>query len=51
MPATTPKQKITQVKMFGEDYIKVILSGDTYDTCQKIALSHQRDKKNIYSSF
>ena len=52
MPATTPKQKITQVKMFGGEYIKVILSGDTYDTCQKIAIrSSKRQKKNVYSSF
>ncbi len=31
MPATTPKQKINQVKMFGQDNVEVILVGDTYD--------------------
>ena len=33
MPVITPKQKITQTKMFGEDYIEVRLTGDTYDDC------------------
>ena len=28
MPETTPKQKVERVKMFGGDFIKIILSGD-----------------------
>lgn len=31
MPTTTPRQKITQVKRFGGEYIEVILTGDTFD--------------------
>ncbi|MGF7138190.1 threonine ammonia-lyase [Roseimarinus sediminis] len=31
MPTTTPKQKIRQVKMFGRDFVEVVLHGDTYD--------------------
>ena len=31
MPQTTPKQKISQVKMFGREYVEVILVGDTFD--------------------
>ncbi len=31
MPTTTPKQKITQVKMFGKSYVEVVLIGDTFD--------------------
>jgi threonine dehydratase len=31
MPSPTPNQKIEQVKMFGEDYIEVVLVGDSYD--------------------
>ena len=38
MPATTPQQKVSQVRMFGGKYIRVVLIGDTYDTCQKYAL-------------
>lgn len=31
MPATTPHQKIEQVKMFGEEWVTVVLTGDTFD--------------------
>lgn len=31
MPATTPRQKISQVEMFGRDYVDIILVGDTFD--------------------
>jgi threonine dehydratase len=33
MPVITPNQKINQTKMFGEDFIEVILTGDTFDDC------------------
>jgi threonine dehydratase len=33
MPVITPNQKITQTKMFGEDWIEVKLIGDTFDDC------------------
>lgn len=31
MPSTTPRQKITQVKRFGGDFVEVVLIGDTFD--------------------
>ncbi|HMR83039.1 MAG TPA: threonine ammonia-lyase IlvA [Niabella sp.] len=37
MPSITPKQKITQTEMFGEDNIEIILTGDTYDDCANAA--------------
>ena len=33
MPVITPNQKINQTKMFGEDFIEVVLTGDTFDDC------------------
>ena len=33
MPIITPKQKISQTKMFGEDFIEIKLVGDTFDDC------------------
>lgn len=33
MPVITPNQKISQTKMFGEDWIEVKLTGDTFDDC------------------
>lgn len=31
MPTTTPRQKISQVEMFGRDFVEIILVGDTFD--------------------
>ena len=33
MPVITPNQKISQTKMFGEDWIEINLVGDTFDDC------------------
>ena len=33
MPIITPKQKVNQTKMFGEEYAEVKLVGDTFDDC------------------
>jgi threonine dehydratase len=38
MPTTTPKQKINQVKMFGKEFVEVVLSGDTYDAANHAAV-------------
>ena len=37
MPSPTPNQKIEQVKMFGEDFIDVVLIGDSYDDAYQAA--------------
>lgn len=42
MPATTPKQKIKQVKMFGKNHVEVILTGDTYDAAHNAALEDSK---------
>ncbi len=38
MPLTTPKQKIDQVKMFGRQFVEIILIGDTFDDSAKSAM-------------
>lgn len=38
MPATTPKQKVNQVKMFGDSFVEVVLQGDTYDDAYNAAM-------------
>ena len=50
MPATTPQQKVSQVRMFGGEFIEIVLTGDTYDACQKHALkaSKKQDKTFIH---
>ena len=37
MPKTTPKQKIKQTRMFGKEFVEVILEGDTFDDCADAA--------------
>lgn len=38
MPSPTPNQKIEQVKMFGEDFIEIKLTGDTFDDANHAAM-------------
>jgi threonine dehydratase len=33
MPIITPKQKVDQTRMFGEDFVEIRLVGDTFDDC------------------
>ena len=37
MPSPTPKQKIEQVRMFGGDFVEIILEGDTFDDAYHFA--------------
>jgi len=48
MPAITPKQKISQVKMFGGDNIEIVLTGDTFDDCQAHALDFAQEKNMVF---
>lgn len=38
MPATTPAQKVNQVKLFGKDNVVVVLTGDTFDDAYKASV-------------
>lgn len=48
MPTTTPKQKINQVKMFGREFVEVILSGDTFDDSAKSAQAFSETENHIF---
>lgn len=48
MPTTTPKQKITQVKMFGKNRIEVVLVGDTYDAASDAAHRNSEETGMVY---
>ena len=45
MPTPTPNQKIEQVKMFGGDFVEVILIGDTFDDASESALIYCNENK------
>ncbi len=40
MPITTPRQKVSQVKRFGGDFVEVVLTGDTFDDAFQEAKVH-----------
>jgi threonine dehydratase len=48
MPRHTPKQKINQTEMFGEGFIKIFLTGDTFDDCLKEALAYTKENKMTF---
>ena len=43
MPTTTPKQKIEQVRMFGKEFIEIILTGDTFDAANAAAIAYAQE--------
>ncbi|EDP71387.1 threonine ammonia-lyase [Flavobacteriales bacterium ALC-1] len=48
MPSPTPNQKIEQVKMFGEDYIDVVLVGDTFDDAYYAAKQQSEEMNKTF---
>ncbi len=48
MPAITPKQKINQVKMFGNGLVEIVLIGDTFDECQTHALAFCKEHDRTF---
>lgn len=48
MPIITPKQKINQTKMFGEDKIEIKLIGDTYDDCAIAAKKFTEENEMVF---
>lgn len=48
MPIITPKQKVNQTKMFGEDKIEIKLVGDTFDDCAVAARRYTEENKMTF---
>ena len=48
MPQTTPKQKINQVKMFGRNFVEIILVGDTFDDTSTKALEYATENDRVF---
>ncbi len=48
MPVVTPNQKISQTKMFGEEWIEVKLVGDTFDDCAVAAKTYTLQNKMTF---
>ena len=48
MPVITPKQKVNQTIMFGEDNIEVRLIGDTFDDCAIAAKKYTEENQMVF---
>ena len=48
MPVTTPRQKIEQVRMFGKEFIEIILTGDTFDAANSAAIKYAEENKKTF---
>jgi threonine dehydratase len=48
MPVITPKQKIHQTKMFGEENIEIRLVGDTFDDCAIAAKKYTEENQMTF---
>jgi threonine dehydratase len=48
MPVITPKQKVNQTKMFGEHYIEIRLTGDTFDDCAAAARQYTEENNMTF---
>lgn len=48
MPAITPNQKISQTKMFGEQFVEIILTGDTFDDCAIAARKYTEENNMVF---
>lgn len=48
MPIVTPNQKVSQTKMFGEDWVDIILTGDTFDDCNATATQYASEHNMVF---
>jgi threonine dehydratase len=48
MPSVTPRQKINQTRMFGEDNIEIVLIGDTFDDTNIAARQYTQDNDMVF---
>jgi threonine dehydratase len=48
MPFVTPNQKVHQTKMFGENFVEVVLTGDTFDDCAIAAKKYTIDNNMVF---
>src|SRR3978361_2397071 len=48
MPFVTPNQKVHQTKMFGEDFVEVVLTGDTFDDCAVAAKKYTLENGMVF---
>jgi len=48
MPVITPKQKVKQTKMFGENFVEIQLIGDSFEECAEAALKYTAETHKTF---
>ncbi|MFT5618073.1 MAG: threonine dehydratase [Arenicella sp.] len=48
MPATTPNQKVEQVRNFGKSFVKIELVGDTFDEAYEASMKFCDSQKSVF---
>jgi len=48
MPVITPRQKVKQTKMFGENFIEIQLVGDSFEECAEAALNYTKETNKTF---
>ena len=48
MPIITPKQKVDQTRMFGENFVEIRLVGDTFDDCAVAAKKYTAENEMVF---
>ena len=48
MPIITPKQKVDQTRMFGENFVEIKLIGDTFDDCAVAAKKYTAENQLVF---
>ncbi|PLR98895.1 threonine ammonia-lyase IlvA [Bacillus sp. T33-2] len=48
MPATTPRQKVSQVEMFGREFVDIILVGDSFDDSYQEAIECAKQEGSVF---
>ncbi|WP_226666740.1 threonine ammonia-lyase IlvA [Metabacillus litoralis] len=48
MPSTTPRQKVSQVELFGKEYVEIILAGDTFDDAYQKAVASSEEEQRAF---
>lgn len=48
MPVITPRQKVQQTKMFGENFVEIQLIGDSFEECAEAALQFTKENNKTF---
>tara|TARA_R110000737_G_scaffold119354_2_gene151774 strand:- start:213 stop:1478 length:1266 start_codon:yes stop_codon:yes gene_type:complete len=48
MPSVTPKQKVEQTKLFGDEWVEIVLEGDSFDDASQAARKYGHETGKIF---